>query len=52
MKNYIKCKLCLAMAEYQLKDMDLCTFHYIRLSNDIYSKDGHDMIPELMRLLD
>lgn len=34
MKNFIKCELCLAMAEHKLLNLDLCTYHFVILAND------------------
>lgn len=51
MKNFVKCKLCLAMSEYVLLDMPLCEYHFVMLSNDLFSKDGKDIMPVLEKWL-
>lgn len=38
-----QCKICLGNAEYTLKDMTLCQYHYVKLNNDIatYEYEHH-----------
>lgn len=54
MKTYKRCKysFCFANSEYRLLDMDLCEYHFIKLNNDVFSKDGNERLSELARLLD
>lgn len=52
MKNFKKCVHCLGMTEYELINMKLCEYHFIKLNNDLFSKNGYVHMTELMRLLD
>lgn len=34
-----QCFLCMAIAEYELKDMKLCEYHYFKINNATFDYD-------------
>lgn len=34
-----QCFLCMAIAEYELKGMNLCEYHYFKMNNEAFDND-------------